>query len=103
MKDQIIEEVRANRATLTSQCGGDLKSFLAQERVFFAFSKIPVQETQTRNSMREWPKDMSISIDIFMKEATKHTAKLLGRVLPTVGGTDWWQTCVVGKLSHTQR
>ncbi len=36
MKDPIIEEVRANRAALTRACGGDLKSFLAQERDFFA-------------------------------------------------------------------
>ena len=36
MKDPIVEEVRANRATLIRECGGDVKSFLAQERVFFA-------------------------------------------------------------------
>ena len=36
MKDPIVEEVRANRAALTRECGGDLKSFLAQERAFFA-------------------------------------------------------------------
>ena len=36
MKDPIVEEVRANRAALTRESGGDLKSFLAQERVFFA-------------------------------------------------------------------
>jgi hypothetical protein len=36
MKDPIVEEVRANRAALTRKCSGDLKSFLAQERDFFA-------------------------------------------------------------------
>jgi len=36
MKDPIIEEVRANRAILTRECGGTLKLFLAQERDFFA-------------------------------------------------------------------
>ncbi len=36
MKDPIVEEVRANRATLTRECGGTLKSFFAQEREFFA-------------------------------------------------------------------
>ena len=36
MKDPIVDEVRANRATLTRECGGTLKSFLAQERDFFA-------------------------------------------------------------------
>jgi len=35
MKDPIVEEVRANRAALTRECGGTLKSFLAQERDFF--------------------------------------------------------------------
>lgn len=36
MKDPIVEEVRANRAALTRECGGTLKSFLVQERDFFA-------------------------------------------------------------------
>ena len=36
MRDPIIEEVRANRAALARECGGTLKSFLAQERDFFA-------------------------------------------------------------------
>jgi len=36
MKDPIVEEVRANRAVLTRECGGDLKSFLAKERDFVA-------------------------------------------------------------------
>jgi hypothetical protein len=39
MIDPIIEEVRANRATLTRECGGTLKAFLAQECDFFAHWK----------------------------------------------------------------
>lgn len=39
MKDPIVEEVRANRATLARECGGTLKTFLAQERDFFAHWK----------------------------------------------------------------
>jgi hypothetical protein len=39
MKDPIVEEVRANRAALTRDCGGTLKAFLAQEREFFAHWK----------------------------------------------------------------
>lgn len=36
MKDPIVDEVRDNRAALARECGGTLKSFLAQEREFYA-------------------------------------------------------------------
>ncbi len=46
---------------------------------------------------------MSIPISVFIKIAGKQTIKLLEEILPQIGGKDWWQDCVVGKLSYQQQ
>lgn len=58
---------------------------------------------RTRQQATEVKTDMLVSIDIFLKATATLIAKMLKRVLPQVGGPDWWQSCVVAKMSLQQR
>jgi molecular chaperone DnaK len=46
---------------------------------------------------------MNIPVSVFLKATAKETARRLGDILPTIGGTGWWKTCVVAKLSVQQQ
>lgn len=37
------------------------------------------------------------------KLVTRETCRVLQNLLPTIGGSDWWNTCVVAKLSYQQQ
>ena len=42
-------------------------------------------------------------INEIIKIVTRETCRMLQEILPAVGGADWWEKCVVSKLSYQQQ